>query len=99
MPSPSHVPGDCFAKCKHVPWFNTAEWAQKSKWQREQWSCKYASALPGCDKGGKPAYIDWETNDWRTCTCALPSKLEKDGSCPRKYDRVNRKWVGGWKVQ
>ena len=82
MRSPSRVPGDCFAKCKHVPFYMV----DKVRQARVHWSCEYARALPGCDKGGKPAYIDWETNDWRTCTC---TRKWSNGSC----------YLSGWKAQ
>ena len=94
MPSPSHVPGDCFAKCKHGPWYLTSEWDQKSKYYREHWSCTTARAL-GCktDGGKKTGYIDFckgpgcKTNKWRTCTCA------------RKYRVSPNAQLCQWKVQ
>lgn len=63
---------DCFAKCKHVPWYMLTEAAQKSKREqyrmmREQFSCHYARALKCKIDGGKVGYIDWVTNQWRTC--------------------------------
>ena len=100
MPSPSHAPGECFAKCKHVPWYMMSDGGNTPKSAREHQSCKLAHAL-GCktDGGKKTGYIDFckgpgcKTNKWRTCTCP-PGKdgwgrdyLRKDGSC------------SNWKVQ
>lgn len=85
--------GDCFAKCKHVPWYTiTPPRYQKDKWRREMLSCQTAHAL-GCkaDGGQKTGYIDFckgsgcKTNKWRTCACSRwgshggPKK--KNGSC------------------
>lgn len=60
--------GQCFAKCKHVPWYNMSERTQKEWSMREIMSCNTARAL-WCktDGGKKTGYIDWKTNKWRTC--------------------------------
>merc|ERR1711924_432390 len=51
--------GQCFVKCKDIPWYMMAEMAQTNKETRESYSCKYAQSL-GCkaDGGKNTGYID-----------------------------------------
>ena len=74
MPSPSHVPGQCFAKCKHVVWHAVPPWRKKSKEELHRFSCNFAHTL-GCKAPGskKTGYIDRKTNKWRTCLYDNPT--------------------------
>ena len=77
-------PGDCFAKCRDVPWFMMSRGAQTYQNLGEQYSCKNAKAIGCTVPGGQQlGFIDYKRRHpqrWWTCHCDS-GKYYYEGSC------------------
>ena len=66
-------PGDCFAKCRDVPWFMMSPYQQTHKKWMWLASCKYARAIGCTVPGGQQVgFIDYNRRhpqQWWTCHC------------------------------
>ena len=66
-------PGDCFAKCRDVPWFLMSRGYQTNKWYMLRYSCQYAKVIGCTVPGGQQVgFIDYNRRHpqrWWVCHC------------------------------
>ena len=77
-------PGDCFAKCRDVPWFMMSRYWQTHKTYMQQDSCIYAKAIGCTVPGGQQVgFIDYNRRHpqrWWACHCDS-GEYYGDSSC------------------
>ena len=86
-------PGDCFAKCRDVPWFlMNRHTDQTNKWRMPQKSCNYAKAIGCTVPGGQQVgFIDYISNPQRWWACHCDSgEYNSWGECKRGFHVVKQ---------
>lgn len=85
--------GECFSKCRDIPFFVMDANTRADKGGREDASCRYAAVLKCKTPAGKLGFVDRRTGAWRRCYKMLgglytssPPKLLKDGAARASFE-------------
>ena len=82
-------PGDCFAKCRDVPWFMMSRYSQTHR--MPQFSCAFAKVIGCTVPGGQQVgFIDYERRHpqrWWACHCDS-GEYRSSGDCKGGFRAV-----------